>query len=171
MDDHIYDNGYRKDKQSKKDIYSNLKYMEHLYNGSNTIILATIIKELLIYRSLIVLEYITESPYIDIERVIEVDIYIREAYAIGKRVSIFLDESSQIWITSSQEDKSVFSWDIINLYTRERIGNSRQELNRADLCIIIAILEIDTDGYPIIYTHDKPICREYNKEKNMNKEN
>ena len=67
MDHHIDDDRHREYKKSKENIYRNLEDMEHLDDTCDTIILTAVVEEFFIQRSLIILEDITESAYIDIE--------------------------------------------------------------------------------------------------------
>lgn len=144
--------------------------MKHLYNIRNTIILTTIVKELAIEWTLVILENISESPYVDIERTIEIDIDIRESDTIWERVGISLDQCSEIRITSREETEGIFSRDIVDLHSGEWRRHTREELDWPDLWVTIAILEIDIDRYAVIDRGDESISREYHEEEDMHEE-
>ncbi len=161
MDHHVYDNRDGENKESKKNIYSNLKEIEHFNYACYSVILTTIIEEFAIECSLIILENITEPPDIHIERAIEADIDIRKTDTIRERIGISLDESREIRIASCEEDESILTRDIVDLHSGEWCRDTREELDRADLRIVIAVLEIDTDRDPIVDTRDEPVSWEY----------
>jgi hypothetical protein len=77
VDYHIYDDRDCEYKESEKDIYSDLEEVEHLDYTRYSVVLTPIVEELAIECSLIILENITEPPYIDVEWTIESYIDIR----------------------------------------------------------------------------------------------
>ena len=167
MDHHIDNNSNREDKKSKENIYRNLEDMEHLDDTCDTLILTPIVKELSIEWSLVILENISESPYIYIERAIESDIDIRKTDTIRERIGISLDQCSEIRITSREETEGIFSRDIVDLHSGEWRRHTREELDWPDLRVIITILEIDIDRYAVIDRGDESVRREYHEEEDM----
>lgn len=169
MDHHIDNDRDGEDKKPEKNIDRNLEDMEHLDNIRNTIILTPVVEELAVEWALIILEDIPESPDIHIEWAIEIDIDIREADTIREWIGILLDQRGEIRIASGEECECILSRDIVHLHSWEWRRHTREELNRPDLRVIIAILEIDTDRYTIVDTRDESVGREYDEEEDMNK--
>ena len=170
MDHHIDDDGNGEYEEPEEDIYRNLKDMEHLDHTRDTIVLTAVVEELTVEWSLIILEDITESPYIHIEWSIEIDINIGKADTIGKWIGISLYQCREIRIASREESEGILARDIVHLHSWECRSDAREELDRAYLWVIISILEIDIDRYTVIDRGDEPVSREYHQEEDMHEE-